>query len=129
MVYPKPQYGDPILIYPDAFRWQPLAGAPGVEEKALGTFTDCNIRCGRYKLSPGSSYIGRGRGLFMVLSGKGSVEGGPMRRYTAAYLKDGEQVTFRADETTEILLLGLPDESRIGRLPLIADDTQDSEAA
>jgi hypothetical protein len=129
MVYPKPQYADPILMNPDAFRWQPLAGVRGVEEKALGTFTDCNIRCGRYKLSPGSSFTGKGRGLFLVLSGKGSVDGGPLRRYTAAYLKDGEQTTFRAEETAEILLLGLPDESRIGMLPLIADETQESTAA
>jgi hypothetical protein len=52
-----------------------------------------------------------------------------MRRYTAAYLKDGEQATYRADESAEILLLGLPDEARIGALPLIADETQDSAAA
>ena len=129
MVYPKPQYADPILMNPEAFRWQPLSGAPGVEEKALGTFTDCNIRCGRYRLSPGSSYVAGGRGLFMALSGTGSVEGVPMRRYTSAYLKDGEQATFRADQTAEILLLGLPDESRIGSLPLIADDTEESAAA
>ena len=129
MVYPKPQYADPILINPDAFRWQPLPGTPGVEEKALGTFTDCNIRCARYRLSPGASYVARGRGLFMALSGTGSVEGVPMRRYTAAYLKDGEQATFRAEQCAEVLLLGLPDESRIGKLPLIVDDSQDSAAA
>jgi hypothetical protein len=129
IIFPKPQYADPILINADAFRWQKLAGVPGVEEKALGTFTDCNIRCGRYKLSPGASYPAKGRGLFLVLSGKGSVEGVAMRRYTTAYLKDGERATFKADETAEILLLGLPDESRIGTLPLIADETQESSAA
>jgi hypothetical protein len=129
MVYPKPQYSDPVLMNSDAFRWQPLAGAPEVEEKALGTFTDCNIRCARYRLSPGASFTGKGRGLFLVLSGKGAVEGKLMRRYTAAYLKDGEQATFRAEETAEILLLGLPDESRIGMLPLVADETEDSAAA
>jgi hypothetical protein len=129
MVYPKPQYADPILMNPETFRWQPLTGMPGVEEKALGTFTDCNIRCGRYRLSPGASYVATGRGLFLALSGKGSVEGVPMRRYTAAYLKDGEQCTFKAEETAEILLLGLPDESRIGKLPVLVDDGEDSAAA
>ena len=129
IVYPKPQYADPILINPDAFRWQPVSGAAGVEEKALGTFTDCNIRCRRYRLSPRASFTASGRGLLLVLSGSGTVEGVPMRRYTAAYLKDGEQATYRADETAEILLLGLPDEARIGALPLIADQTPDSAAA
>jgi hypothetical protein len=129
LVYPKPQYAEPILINPDAFRWQPLAGASGVDEKAFGTFTDCNIRCSRYRLSPGSRFIATGRGLFLALCGAGSVEGLPLRRYTATYLKDGEQATFSAEQTAEILLLGLPDESRIGTLPMIADDSQDSAAA
>ncbi|MGA2025362.1 MAG: hypothetical protein ABSH23_11450 [Steroidobacteraceae bacterium] len=129
MVYPKPQYADPILMNPDAFRWQPLEGAPGVDAKTLGTFTDCNIRCSRYRLSPGSRFIATGRGLFLALSGAGSVEREPLRRYTATYLKDGEQATFSAEQTAEILLLGLPDESRIGTLPMIADESQDSAAA
>jgi hypothetical protein len=44
-------------------------------------------------------------------------------------LKDGEQATFQADETAEILLLGLPDESRIGKLPMVADESEESAAA
>jgi hypothetical protein len=117
MVYPKPQYADPILINPANFRWMALAGANGVETKKLGTFTDCEIRCARYLVVAGSGFTGTGRGLFLVLSGKGSIGGEPMRRFTAAYLEDGEQATFQADETTEIQLLGLPCESLIGRQP------------
>jgi hypothetical protein len=129
LVYPKPQYTDPIVMNPDAVRWLPLTDSPGVEEKALGTFTDCRIRCGRYRLAPGASLSASGRGLFLVLFGKGTVEGRPMRRYTAAYLKDGEQATFSAEETTEIQLLGLPSEALIGSQPLVADGTEDSVAA
>lgn len=129
MVYPKPQYADPILMNPDAVRWMPLAGSPGVEEKALGTFTDCRIRCARYKLATGASFAGTGRGLYLVVSGKGSLEGKPMRRHTALYLKDGEQATFRSDEATEIQLLGLPNEALIGRQPLVADGSEASVAA
>jgi len=33
MVYPKPQYADPILMTPAHFRWMPLPGASGVEVK------------------------------------------------------------------------------------------------
>jgi hypothetical protein len=129
LVYPKPQYAKPILMNPDAVRWLPLADSPGVEEKSLGTFTDCKIRCGRYKLAPGSSFTGTGRGLYLVLYGNGSLEGRPMRRHTALYLKDGEQATFKADETTEIQLLGLPNEALIGTQPLVADGSEDSVAA
>jgi hypothetical protein len=129
MVYPKAQFADPILTNSDAFRWQPLSGAAGVEEKAFGTFTDCNIRCARYRLSPGADFIGKGRGIFLVLAGKGKVEGSALRSYTAVHLKGGEQATFSADETVEILLLGLPDESLIGKLPLVADGAEDSAVA
>jgi len=126
MVYPKPQYVDPILMNPACFRWMPLPGASGVEVKTLGTFTDCRIRCARYRVAAGSRLSGKGRGLFLVLSGKGSVESEPMRRYTAAYLADGDQATFAAEETAEIQLLGLPSESLIGRQPLTADEKTDA---
>lgn len=59
----------------------------------------------------------------MVLSGKGSVEGEPMRRYTAVYLADGEAAVFQADEMAEIQLLGLPSESLIGRQLEAADES------
>lgn len=129
MVYPRPQYVDPILMDPQAFRWLALAGMPGVEEKTLGVFTDCNIRCARYRLAPGTVFAATGRGLFLTLSGSGEVGGHPMRRYTTVYLNDAEQTVFSARETTEIQLFGLPDETRIATAPLIADDSQDSEAA
>jgi len=114
---------------PQAFRWMALAGMPGVEVKMLGIFTDCNIRCARYRLTPGAVFTASGRGLFLTLSGSAEVERHTVRRYTTVYLKGGEQAAFRARETTEIQLLGLPDEARIATLPLIADDSQDSEAA
>ena len=56
MVYPKPQYADPILMNPAHVRWMPLAGADGVEVKALGTFTDCQIGCARYRVAAGASF-------------------------------------------------------------------------
>jgi hypothetical protein len=125
MVYPKPQYVDPILMNPAQFRWMALPGANGVEVKTLGTFTDCQIRCERYRVAAGARFTAQGRGLFLVLSGKGKVEDEPVRRYTAAYLEDGEQTTFEAEERTEIQLLGLPSESLIGR----ASEAEEESAA
>jgi hypothetical protein len=124
MVYPRPQYADPILMSPAHVRWMPLPGGDGVEVKALGTFTDCQINCARYRVAAGASFTGKGRGLFLVLSGKGSVENEPTRRYTAVYLEDGEHATFQAEETTEIQLLGLPSEALIGQQPVAADESE-----
>jgi hypothetical protein len=102
------------------YRWMPLDGVPGVEEKAYGTFSDCKIRSASYKLDPGASFDATGRGLFIVLSGRGSLAGTPYRTYTSMYLETGESATYRADETSEILLLGLPDVARM-KTPLPHD--------
>ena len=128
MVYPKPQYSDPILMNPAQFRWMPIPGSAGAEVKTLGTFTDCQIRCARYRIAAGSALPVCGRGIFFVLSGKGSVEGEPTRRFTAVSLDDNEEATFQAEETTEIQLLGLPSESLIGRQPLQADESEEDES-
>ncbi len=106
--YPKPQYADPILIDTNAYPWMPVAGTAGVYEKALGTFTSCQFRAARFKLDPNSTFSAKGRGVYIVLSGNGSVENEPFRQYTTLYLEDGEQGIFTADEVSDILLLGLP---------------------
>jgi hypothetical protein len=117
MVYPKPQYDGPMMMDTNAYRWMPLHGVPGVEEKSFGTFTDCKIRAARYKLDPGASFEATGRGIFLVMSGSGTLEGEPYRQYTAAYLDTAETAVYRASETTEIMLFGLPEIARI-RTPL-----------
>jgi hypothetical protein len=113
MNYPKPQYADPILINSNDYRWMPLDGAPGVEEKSLGTFTDCAIHCARYKIEPGATFHTQGRGVFLVLSGAGTVEREPLRTHTAVYLDTGEHAAFAATETADILLMGLPEIARM----------------
>jgi hypothetical protein len=111
--YPQPQYADPILIDSNHYRWLPLDGAPGVEEKALGTFTDCAIRSARYKIEPGATLHAQGRGAYLVLAGSGTVATQPFRTYTAVYLDTGEQAPFTATETADVLLLGLPEIARM----------------
>jgi hypothetical protein len=128
LVYPKPQYDAAIMMDTHNYRWMPFDGAPGVEEKAYGTFTDCKIRSASYKLDPGASLTATGRGIYFVLNGKGTLEGGPMRKHTSLYLASGESATFTASETTEILLLGLPDISRM-RTPIPELETADDEEA
>jgi hypothetical protein len=113
LVYPKPQYNAMIMMDTNNYRWMPLDGAPGVEEKALGTFSDCRTRAAKYKLDPGATFTATGRGIFLALSGNGTVEGEPCRRFTGLYLDAGESGTFRADEPMEIMLFGLPDPARM----------------
>jgi hypothetical protein len=117
MIYPQPQYSAPILMRTASYRWLPMAAAPGVETKSYGTFTDCAIRAASYKLDAGATLRAAGRGIFLVLSGDGTLEGETFSRYTALYLESAERASFTARAQTEILLLGLPDVARM-RFPL-----------
>mgnify|MGYP001556296367 FL=1 len=87
----------------------PVANAKGVAEKSLGTFSECRIRCALYRLDPGTDFAAQGRGIYLVLSGRGVVEGQTFRRFTAVYLDTGETARFKAGEISEIALLGMPD--------------------
>jgi hypothetical protein len=130
LIYPKPQYADPILMNTENYRWMPLDGAAGVEEKSYGTFTDCTIRAASYKLDPGASLTATGRGIYFVLSGKGTLEGTGYRKYTAILLETGESATFTAGETTEIHLFGLPEVARMRtQLPADVETADDEELA
>jgi hypothetical protein len=91
MVLAQPQYNDPIMMDTENYRWKPLGGSPGVEEKAFGTFTECKIRAARYKLDPGATFRATGRGIYLVLSGGGSLEGQPYRRLTSLYVDTAER--------------------------------------
>jgi len=126
MTYPNPQYADPILMDTANYRWMPLDGVPGVEEKSYGSFTDCKIRSASYKLDPGASFSATGRGIYFVLSGGGSVAGEPFRRLTAVYLASGESAVFTAEESSEMILLGLPDIARM-RTPMPGLESADAE--
>jgi hypothetical protein len=94
---------------PKGYRWMPLKGMDGVEEKAFATFSDCKIRCSSYKLRSGAAFKASGRGIFLVLSGRGSVDGQTFRRFTSVYLDSAETIEFKASEVSELLLLGMPD--------------------
>jgi hypothetical protein len=119
MVYPTPQYADPILMQADNYRWVPIESEEGVEEKAFGTFSNCKICCAQYRISSGAKFRGVGRGIYLVLEGRGSVEGKAMRKLTSVYLETGEKATFQADETATILFLGLPDVALMKTQPVV----------
>lgn len=108
LVYPEAQYGAPVLMQLENYAWLPLDGSPGVSVKAMATFTDCNIPCAAYLLEPGSTFVAGARGVYLVLSGHGALEGDTFRKYTALYLDTDETAAFKADQTSEILLMGLP---------------------
>jgi hypothetical protein len=113
LVYPEPQYASPVMMYSDHYKWMPVAGAEGVDEKLMGVFTDCGIPCAIYRVRSGATFTAHGRGIFMVMSGHGALEGHTFRQYTSVYLDTGETTQFEADQVSEILLMGMPDVAAI----------------
>lgn len=109
MEYPKPRYRDPIMIDPENYRWLAVAGAPGVSEKPLGTFTERQCAASLVKLARGATYRAGARSVYLVLSGAGLVRNEPYRAHTALHLDDGETAEMAARDDTEILRLILPD--------------------
>jgi hypothetical protein len=126
MVYPKPRYPQPIFMDPNNYEWVPVAGAPGVSEKLLGVFTERRSESSFLRLDAGASFTGRGKGVYVVTRGTGTVGDQPMRALTTIYLDAGETVTFTASEPTELLHFGLPDLAGL-RMPVY--DQVPAEAA
>lgn len=115
MTIAPPQYAEPMLLDTEAYRWQPVADAPGVEVKSFGTYTECAMPAARYRIAPGAIFRASGRGTFLVLAGHGTLEDEPYRRLTGLYLDSGEHATFRAADESDVLLIGLPDVAAMRR--------------
>lgn len=109
MVYPKPRYTTPLFMDPANFDWLPVAESPGVEEKLLAVFTERRNQAGLFRIAAGASYEARRRGLYIILSGSGTVDGQPLRRLTTVNIGAGERARFAATTATELLHFGLPD--------------------
>ncbi len=108
LTYPQPRYEAPVLMDPSHYDWVPVAGAPGVSEKAMGVFTERRTEIRFLKLDAGTAHTVQGRGVYFVLSGRGTVEGETFRRMTTVYADAGERARFQAQDATEILHYGLP---------------------
>jgi len=117
VIYPEPEYIAPIFMNTANYPWIPTEGMPGVAEKALGTFTHCKIRAGRYKIEPAADFTATGRGIYLILSGAGAVEDGRYGELTTIYLANGETAKLHAETVTEVLLMGLPDSELILKQP------------
>jgi hypothetical protein len=115
--YPKPRYSGPIIIDPQSFGWKPRDGAPGVERKHLGTFTERGTFAEIVRLRSGARWTltaGNARELMFILSGTGSADNALIRTHSAVQLDPGEHIVIRCDDAIEALILGLPPISQAG---------------
>src|SRR3981189_3737624 len=110
MVYPKPRYPQPLFMDPPPYdEWVPVAGQPSAAEISLVLFAERRSEASFFRLDAGASFVARGKGVYMVTHGSGSVGGEQLRALTTVYLDAGETATITAREETELLHFGLPD--------------------
>lgn len=109
LVYPKPRYGEPVLMRPDNFDWEAVEAEPGVARKNLCSFSERALQFSMVKIEPGARGIQLSRGgiqIGFVLTGGGTVNGEPLRKYSA--FSGREDLELASGEGMEVLLVGLP---------------------
>ena len=108
VAYPASSYSGPALLNPSEFTWTPVNGAPGVWEERLGRFSANRTGVGMLKLERGARFEAPGRGVYLVLSGGGTVADEPLRALTAFYVESDELAALHAREEVRMLRCELP---------------------
>jgi hypothetical protein len=109
LVYPKPRYGEPILIKPENFEWETREDEPGLATKPLCVFSERQLQLAVMKLEPGARASQASRGgvqIGFVRQGEGTVNGEVLRKYSA--FSGNEDFTLGSRDGMEVLLVGLP---------------------
>jgi hypothetical protein len=107
--YPKPRYDRPVFMRQENFEWQPSPDEAGVAFKALGTFSEREVRIGYVRLDAGTTARRLpGDALYFVLKGKGRAAGENWHAESALILERGESAEIHAEELTELFYIGLP---------------------
>lgn len=109
VVYPKPRYGEAILMKPDGFEWEPAEDVPGIARKQLCIFSERSLQFAMTKLEPGARGLQLSRGgiqIGFVVQGTGAVNGQALRKYSA--FSGREDFELSSDEGMEVMLVGLP---------------------
>ncbi len=114
--FASPRYAEPILINPDAFDWVADPGAPGVDHRPLGVFTERGLAIGFTRLGAGAAHTVRAdRAPTILYVLDGSVR--PDAATLAATLDAGSAILVEPGDAVE---LTAAEPSRLYRLDLAA---------
>jgi hypothetical protein len=108
VAYPASSYTAPALLNPSQLAWVAMNGAAELAEKRLGLFGANRTGVRMLKLEHGARFEAAGRGVYLVLSGAGTVADEPLRALTAFYVEAGESASVRAREPVWVLHFELP---------------------
>lgn len=113
MVYPNPRLVSPAFMDPDSYEWRAVESTANVAEKLFPVSSDRGAESRIVKLEAGAKHTLRGRAVYYTLTGTGTVGGERLRDMTSFYLDAGESQQVCAQETLEILQLGMPSFDRM----------------
>jgi hypothetical protein len=109
--FPRPRYQSVLIMNPVHFNWLPVAGAPGVERKFFGSFTERAFWIEHVKVGSGARWTSAtdaGRRLIVALSGAATVDGTAIGRLAALQVEAGETLEVDATEEMVFFIVGLP---------------------
>lgn len=109
--YPRPRYTRPLIVDPRSFNWLPLHGAPGVEHKYLGAFSERAVWVEFFRLPAGARWTStdsRARRLFTVLDGEGTAADEAVARLSTIQVEPDEGLTLTATSELTLFQIGLP---------------------
>lgn len=109
--YPKPRYGEPVLMKPQHFDWRDDPDQPGVSVKHLGTFGERQLEIrmlrvasvARARLAPRD-----GTQIGVVIDGTGYAGEHQLQRHAAFSIERGEDALIVAATELELMVVGLP---------------------
>lgn len=114
--FPAPRYSEPVIMKPAHFAWRD-SGAPGVQQKDLGRFSDrgtevtvFRVEPGRRRVLPGTDHMR----IVFVMKGRGKCGRKPYKRHTALELSDGEVLAVTPEAATELLVMTIPSVAALG---------------
>jgi hypothetical protein len=111
LVYPEPQYSEPIVTFPDKFPWQAVDAAPGNHVKQLGSFSGGQVELKMVKAEQGATFVhGSDSRRQLLFVGEGELEGASasLGKRSAVYTEQREQVRYKVRQELYALAITLP---------------------
>ena len=109
--FPRPRYNNVIILNPAHYNWLPVSGAPGVERKYFGSFTERAFWIEMIKIDAGAEWRSTAEGarrLMVALSGAAMANAIRIGRLGAIEADTGEKLHLRAAEEMVLHIVGLP---------------------
>jgi hypothetical protein len=108
LVYPVPQYPQPVIMEPAGFEWRPAG--PGVSGKVLGRFTEDDVYIANYQWDEDKGVLALGperTQLLWIAGGQLTVDGASYDPATVIFSEFGETTELTGTAAAQAVVFGL----------------------